>query len=275
MRVHHPTAIKSKGTTQKKFNTRSLSTGYVRTLRAGAAVSRAGIIGIVALILIIVISTGVLLMRRTPVSSTTSSSSTPSSSTPSSSTQTSAQIGPLGPPNRSVLVDDVGIPFPGDLAPDALDPATGFSGPDTAVFNNVFQELVELNGSSVSQVVPVLASNYTIQNGYQTYVFSLRPNVQFSNGDTLSAADVWFSFVREVYLGQAVGISNYAELTVNTSTVAATGLIIPWGIQQAIQNVTGLPAVKNPNVTKAVLNNILSNFNSSNSTIQRIISYPD
>jgi peptide/nickel transport system substrate-binding protein len=143
------------------------------------------------------------------------------------------------------------------------------------VFTNVFQQLVEFNGSSFSQVVPVLASNYSIENDYQTYVFSIRPNVEFSNGDPLTAADVWFSYVREVYLGQAVGISNYAELTVNTSTVAATGLIIPWGIQHAIQSVTGLPAETNPNVTKAVLNNILSNFNPNNATIQKIMSYPN
>ncbi|MEM0272709.1 MAG: hypothetical protein QW514_09235 [Thermoprotei archaeon] len=35
------------------------------------------------------------------------------------------------------------------------------------------------------------------------------------NGDPLNAYDVWFSFVRELYLGQAVGSSNYAELTFN------------------------------------------------------------
>jgi len=161
--------------------------------------------------------------------------------------------------------------------PDALDPATGFYGADIAVFFNVFQQLVEFNATpsgTPTTVVPGLATNWSITDNYKTYIFRIRPNVTFSNGDPLTVYDVWFSFVRELYLGQAVGISNYAELTVNTSTLS-TGLILPWGIRHAIQKATGLPATTNVNITESVLNNMLSNFNPDNSTQRAIMSYPD
>lgn len=91
--------------------------------------------------------------------------------------------------------------------------------------------MVEFNATpsgTPTSVVPGLATNWTITDNYKTYIFRIRPNVTFSNGDPLTVYDVWFSFLREVYLGQAVGISNYAELAVNTSTLS-TGLILPGG----------------------------------------------
>jgi ABC-type transport system substrate-binding protein len=173
-------------------------------------------------------------------------------------------------------VDDAGLALIGHVVPpDALDPATGFYVPDAAVFTNVFQNLVEFNGSNYLQVVPVIAQNYTVTNNDKTYVFTIRPNITFSNGDPLDAYDVWFSLVREVYMGQAVGLSNYGMLTVNLSEYSATGIAFPWGIRHAIQAVTGLPATENVSVAVNVLNNLLTNFNPDNSTIKAIMSYPD
>jgi peptide/nickel transport system substrate-binding protein len=169
-----------------------------------------------------------------------------------------------------VLVDDSQT-----STPDALDPAYGFYTFDQPVFTNVFQQLVEFNGSNYLQVVPALASNYTIENNYQTYVFQIRSGVTFSNGDPLNAYDVWFSFVREIYLGQAVGISNYQDLTVNLSEVSATGFILPWGIRHAVQYAFGLSSLPTPNQTTAILNQVLSNFNPNNATVQKLMSYPN
>jgi ABC-type transport system substrate-binding protein len=157
---------------------------------------------------------------------------------------------------------------------DALDPATGFNVPDQPIFNVVFQELVEFNGSSYTQVVPVLASNYTVSPNHESYVFQIRPNVTFSNGDPLNAYDVWFSFVRELYLGQAVGSSNYAELTFNPANVSVTGMTTPWGLLRAVEAATGLPVTTNYKLASQVLNQVLSNFNPENTTIQRIMEYP-
>jgi peptide/nickel transport system substrate-binding protein len=254
----------------------------MQTLRKKSALSRAAALGIV-LVVIVVIVVGASIALRTRSPNTTSSTSSEPTLSVSSSTQTTfpaasssthttptAPSFQLKPTNSSQLTDDS---WPG--APDDLDPATGFSVPDQPVFNSVFQELVEFNGTSISQVVPVLAQNYSIQNNYERYVFTIRPNVTFSNGDPLNAYAVWFSYVRELYLGQAVGISNFGELTVNTSQLCSACPIIPWGIDSAIQAVTGLQAVSNPNVTEEVLNNVLSHFNPSNQTIQKIMGYPN
>jgi ABC-type transport system substrate-binding protein len=88
---------------------------------------------------------------------TTPTATTTTSTTPAKFT--------LGPPNTSVLVDDSQI-----QPPDALDPATGFTIDDEYYFDAVFQELVEFNGSNY-QIVPVLASNYSVENNYQSYIF--------------------------------------------------------------------------------------------------------
>jgi len=161
-------------------------------------------------------------------------------------------------------------------APDGLDPAFGFAPPDVSFFASVFQELVEFNGSSVVQVVPALASGYNVSNGYQNYTFTIRPNVSFSNGDPLTAADVWFSFVRELYDGQAVGIANYLGLTMNGTSFAQTGYALPWGLRSALAYATGNQAVlTNTTLMAEYLNNIMSNFNPDNATIQHLIGYPN
>ncbi|PSN92838.1 hypothetical protein B9Q08_00535 [Candidatus Marsarchaeota G2 archaeon ECH_B_SAG-M15] len=204
--------------------------------------------------------------QTTPTAATTTSTASqqPTSTSTPSTTPTRFTF---GPPNTSVLVDDSQI-----QPPDALDPATGFTIDDEYYFDAVFQQLVEFNGSNY-QIVPVLASNYSVENNYQSYIFQIRPNVTFSDGHSLNAYDVWFSFVRELYLGQAVGISNYYELTVEPNSTSS-GYVLPWGIRHAIQAATGLPATTNINLTISVLNNMLSNFNPSNTTQAEIMSYP-
>src|SRR5579875_1175596 len=64
--------------------------------------------------------------------------------------------------------------------------------------------------------------------------------------------------------------SNYSVETNSTSS----GYVLPWGIRHAIQAATGLPATTNINLTVSVLNNMLSDFNPSNTTQDEIISYP-
>jgi peptide/nickel transport system substrate-binding protein len=259
----------------------------MRTRGKRSAISRTSGVGVaIVIVVVIIIAAAVFLTRPTTSSTTPSSSQTLPSTSSSSSTipsvvsttttsststtaSTSTSFVGLKPSNSSVLVDDSQT-----TAPDALDPAEGFATSDEGVFTSVFQQLVEMNGSTETQVVPVVASNYTIQNNYQTYIFTIRPGVTFSNGDPVNAYTVWFSFVRELYDGQAVGISNYAELTVNTSTLSS-GLTLPWGIRQALQSTTGLPTTTSVNTTTQALNYMLSHFDYSNTTQQKIMSYPN
>ncbi|MEM3671355.1 MAG: ABC transporter substrate-binding protein, partial [Thermoprotei archaeon] len=241
------------------------------TLKRKRGLSTAAGVAIAVVVIIIIVAAAVIITtskKTSTTSSTTTTTSTPPSTSTTSTTTSKVPVA-LTPQNSSVLVDDSQT-----AAPDGLDPAFGFFTQDTTVFNNVFQELVQFNGSSVTQLVPVLASSYTETNNYMNYTFNIRPNVRFSDGNNVTAADVWFSFVRELFDGQVVGFANYIGITMNP-TYFGTGYAIPWGTQNAVAYATGdSAAATNATVMAQLLGNMLSHFNPNNATIQKLISYP-
>ncbi|MGA9839816.1 MAG: ABC transporter substrate-binding protein [Thermoplasmata archaeon] len=91
--------------------------------------------------------------------------------------------------------------------PDSLDPAVTFSTPGWAAVQQVYQGLVNYNGSSVTSFSGVLATtNGTVtMNPYtnlSVYTFELRPGVVFSNGDPYNAFVQWYSLYRSLLLEQ-------------------------------------------------------------------------
>jgi peptide/nickel transport system substrate-binding protein len=142
---------------------------------------------------------------------------------------------------------------------------------------NVYQQLVSLDGPNSTQgvVIPQLAQNYTNSN-FENWTFSLRQGVTFyPGGDKFNSSTAWFSFVRGNYLNTGIEDSNYLYVTENQSVITQTGMAVPWGLLNAIQNVTGLPTTTNYKLAQQVLNNMLSNFNANNATQQAIMAYPD
>ena len=84
--------------------------------------------------------------------------------------------------------------------PDSLDPGETFSTPGWAAVQQVYQGLVNYNGSSYTAFMGVLAKNWTESpNGLQ-YNFTLWPGVHFSNGDPYNAYVQWYSFYRSLLL---------------------------------------------------------------------------
>ena len=254
---------------------------------------------VIVIVVILIIAGGAYLATRSAVTATTSSitttttssstqtatssssssssviSSTTSSLTSSSSTSSTSVSGSFGPTNTSELIDDSS--GAGTGAPDTLDPAGGDYGiSDDMVYLNVFQQLVSLDGpnSSSGVVIPSLAVNYTVAND-DNYTFNLRSGVTFyPGGDQLNASTVWFSFVRGNYMGTAIEDSNFLFVTENQSVISQTGMALPWGLLNAVQNATGLPVTTNYTLAQTVLNQMLSNFNANNATIQKIMAYP-
>ncbi len=179
----------------------------------------------------------------------------------------------IGPPNSSQLVDE----SPGltsSAAYDSLDPAVGFFVTD-GYFANVFQGLVQFNGSSSTEVVPSLASSWTVSANLENYTFQMRPNTWFSNKDPVNAYVAWFSFVRELWVNSpsTVGYSNYVGLTFNSSSVGSDGNVWPWGLKAALSSAFNIP-VTNENALTAALNNMMSNFNYNNATQVSVMSFP-
>jgi ABC-type transport system substrate-binding protein len=68
----------------------------------------------------------------------------------------------------------------------------------------IFQTLVQFNASSTVSFIPLLAEavptqeNGGISSDYRTYTFQIRNDQYFSNGDPVTAYDVWFSIARGI-----------------------------------------------------------------------------
>ncbi len=175
--------------------------------------------------------------------------------------------------------------------PDYLDPAAGFYSQDVTYNNAVYQNLVMYNGNSGTQILPILADQYWITNGGCTNVFHIRSIATFSDGTPVTGFDQWFSIVRTQFINAPSGISfyNWNQVSYNATKGASygsgsysyntMGAQLPWGLRIAIQSATGLQtAADTPaavNLAVQVLNQMLSNFNPSNSTQAAIMAYPE
>jgi peptide/nickel transport system substrate-binding protein len=86
--------------------------------------------------------------------------------------------------------------------PDSLDPAVTFSTPGWAAVQQVYQGMVNYNGSSTTNFSGVLAKNWTESSDGLNWNFTLRSGVHFSNGDPYNAYVQWYSFYRSLLLEQ-------------------------------------------------------------------------
>ncbi|MFI5449785.1 MAG: ABC transporter substrate-binding protein [Candidatus Bathyarchaeia archaeon] len=109
----------------------------------------------------------------------------------------STSLGSLNP--GVITIADV---WPG--GPYSWDPQIGYETLGMAEMLNVFQALDQYNGSSTYSFIPVLAvalptqENGGISSDYKTFTFQIRSDQYFSNGDPVTAHDVWFSIVRNL-----------------------------------------------------------------------------
>jgi len=90
--------------------------------------------------------------------------------------------------------------------PDSLDPQVAFSSPGWGAVQQVYQGLVQYNGTSTTNFSAILAKNWTTSynplTGFESYTFTLRPGVHFSNGDPYNAYVQWYSLYRSLLLIQ-------------------------------------------------------------------------
>jgi peptide/nickel transport system substrate-binding protein len=86
--------------------------------------------------------------------------------------------------------------------PDSLDPAVTFSTPGWAAVQQVYQGMVNYNGSSTTNFSGVLAKNWTESPDGLNWNFTLRSGAHFSNWDPYNAYVQWYSFYRSLLLEQ-------------------------------------------------------------------------
>lgn len=70
------------------------------------------------------------------------------------------------------------------------------------VFDRLFE--IQLNDDGTTELVPSLVKEYTVSDDGLTYEFTLRDDVKFSDGTTLTASDVEFTLVRLLALDTSV-----------------------------------------------------------------------
>jgi len=102
--------------------------------------------------------------------------------------------------------------------PETFDPQIDDEEVGMGVIVNVFQTLVQFNGSSTVSFIPYLAAALpTRENGgisadYKTYTFQIRNDQYFSNGDPVTAYDVWFTMARCIaFTSGTPGTSDYVQ----------------------------------------------------------------
>lgn len=76
-----------------------------------------------------------------------------------------------------------------------LDPAANANNPDIWVMVNIYDQLLRVAPDG-NTIVPDLATSWSASKDGQTYTFNLRKNVKFTDGETLTSADVKFCLLR-------------------------------------------------------------------------------
>ncbi len=85
------------------------------------------------------------------------------------------------------------IGIPQDLE-DNLDPHKAVAAGTKEILFNIYEGLVKPDKDG--NLIPAVASDYTIEDGGKTYVFTLRDGVKFHNGNTVTVEDIKYSIER-------------------------------------------------------------------------------
>ncbi|MCL4408229.1 MAG: ABC transporter substrate-binding protein [Thermotogae bacterium] len=109
--------------------------------------------------------------------------------------------------NPNTMVEETIGPF------DSMDPAWAYDTASGEVQWQVYENLVQYDGTSTVNLLPMLSTNVpsvadgTILDNGTTYVFHIRQGVYFHNGDILTPQDVVYSLERTVIFDRSGGPS--------------------------------------------------------------------
>lgn len=107
------------------------------------------------------------------------------------------------PANQCVLQSKNPLVLDQPEVPDTLDPHVTFSTPGWGIVQQIYQSMVNYNGTGYTNFVGVLAKSWTVSSSGFNYTFTLRQDVHFSNGDAFNAYVMWFSLYRAIVMNQA------------------------------------------------------------------------
>ncbi|CAM3944629.1 ABC transporter substrate-binding protein [Deinococcus frigens] len=110
-----------------------------------------------------------------------------------------------------------------------MDPGVTYDTASSSVVDNMYETLLTYDGSSLTKLVPLLATKWTPSNGGKTYTFDLRKNVKFHSGATMTCADAEYTFERNLVTNSgASGNWFLAEALTGTQSNAADDKSVTW-----------------------------------------------
>ena len=95
------------------------------------------------------------------------------------------------------------------MQPASLDPARAYDTASGAILENVYETLFTFDDPAIDQLKPALATSYEVLNDGLTYRFQLRAGVQFHSGNTMTCADVDWSFTYGMGTAHPEGATSY------------------------------------------------------------------
>jgi ABC-type oligopeptide transport system substrate-binding subunit len=98
-------------------------------------------------------------------------------------------FGKTTPPERNILR------YVNGGEPESLDPAISSGQPEARIYMALYEGLVEYDPKSLD-AIPAIAERWEINNDSTEFVFHLRKNARWSNGDPINSADFIYSLRR-------------------------------------------------------------------------------
>lgn len=118
------------------------------------------------------------------------------------------QTAPNGTANTPVTGGIVRTTMPSE--PDNLDPYLSAAADTEAVMNNVFEGLMRFDEKG--EILPQIATGYTISDDSLTYTFDIRTDVTFHNGNPMTIEDVLYSYQKLAGLNGEEALSSKFKL---------------------------------------------------------------
>lgn len=131
---------------------------------------------------------------------------------------------------------------------DSLDPAKAYDNASGGVIQNIYEPLVDFDGSSTEEFVPVLAEEVpTVENGLISadgleYRFKIRDGVRFHSGNPLRPEDVEYTFERSMAVdpsGGPMGLFGFPLLGAYRTRDAEGNIVVDFEAIDAAVEVEG------------------------------------